>query len=53
MAQVAGSPDINSRQGGKTPSSLIQNNEKSDVSEDVLKALETYKKKDTSKGTHF
>ncbi|KAF9479169.1 putative ubiquitin-like modifier [Pholiota conissans] len=49
MAQAAGSPDISSRHGSKISSSSARENEKSDVSEEVLQALETYKKKDVSK----
>ncbi|KAF8965382.1 APG12-domain-containing protein [Flammula alnicola] len=49
MAQVASSHDLTPRQGARNPSSSVQNNERSDLSEEVLKALETYKKKDSSK----
>ena len=47
MALVAGTPDGTLRPGARQPSSISQG---PDVNEEVLKALETYKKKDNSKG---
>lgn len=48
MALVAGTPDGTLRPGVRQPSSISQGN--ADPNEEVLKALDTYKKKDNSKG---
>ncbi|KJA22531.1 hypothetical protein HYPSUDRAFT_40917 [Hypholoma sublateritium FD-334 SS-4] len=47
MALVSGTPDGTLRPGVRQPSSISQGN--TDPNEEVLKALDTYKKKDNSK----
>ncbi|KAF9044352.1 hypothetical protein BJ165DRAFT_1480634 [Panaeolus papilionaceus] len=48
MAQVAGSPELTPRQGSRNLPGWTST-ERPDHSEEVLKALETYKKKDPLK----
>jgi hypothetical protein len=51
MAQAAGTTDSAIRQGSSALNSLVnQNDGQPQLNEEVLKALETYKKKDSSKG---
>ncbi|KAF8908129.1 APG12-domain-containing protein [Gymnopilus junonius] len=49
MAQAAASPELTPRQSSRNLPSLTATNERSDLSEEVVKALETYKKKDSPK----
>ncbi|KDR70196.1 hypothetical protein GALMADRAFT_255060 [Galerina marginata CBS 339.88] len=49
MAQAAGSPELTPRQGARNLPSLATSIERSDLGEEVVKALETYKKKDSPK----
>ena len=48
MAQTAGSPELTPRQGSRALPTWNLNNDLED--ETLLKAFETYKKKDSSKG---
>lgn len=50
MAQAAASPELTPRQTSRNLPSVAATNERSDLSEEVVKALETYKKKDSPKG---
>ncbi|PPQ98577.1 hypothetical protein CVT26_013760 [Gymnopilus dilepis] len=49
MAQAATSPELTPQQGSRNLPSIANANERSDLSEEVLRALETYKKKDSPK----
>ncbi|PPQ90148.1 hypothetical protein CVT25_012459 [Psilocybe cyanescens] len=49
MAQVATGPELTPRQSSRNLPSLVANNDRPELSEEVVKALETYKKKDSPK----
>lgn len=51
MAQAPGTPDGTMRQSARHTSSMINNNERIEINDEALRALETYKKKDGSKGS--